>query len=637
MAGSTKTNSIDPVAGIVQHTQPDKPKHTRNSTRKVRTGCITCKKRHVKCDEGKPHCLKCLQSRGHCEGYAFEQRKDPPKPGQYCWDSSQVIRHAAPPQAQMQLNLDFLDFGNDLGVIYFDEFVGLVSAPWTSAASGDDLWAVIVPQLARNSDTLRSAAMAIGALSMWHRQSPNRRLRTLSVPEVPGNEGDSHYFNAVAHYCQSLKSQSRHASLQDTVVLSVMLLYFESLRDNRKAALDHVNHGLSLLLALITDENSQHHIAGLAPNPRPLLAALAGVYNHLTPQARSVLKDRIGSGPPLPNLAKGLKKKNHTIESFMVLLSQLPVTGTDIGDVPAVFNSLDDYQESWSAIQKAHTAMVPIMVETLTSSGAMHSKDDKAIEDFHRNLLGNDRIRDFCDRSAKAMEALDVAFQPLFNKIIMTHDDESPIYLRAIHLRLQFLGVHIFDNPPEYIDMASLNARTPLFREYLSVASIALRLARREVQRNPALQMSLQYGLSFHLLVMAFFCRDALLRDEAVGMLRDYPGQDGLWSTRALYALALRCRLVEHRNAMEGTPDEQWARLWRREFVFEDGGDRIISRYMDRNEATGKWELVEDLAELEEGTYEMRWRRQPVTGSGGLLMVELYAAANAEDETHTTA
>ncbi|KAI1485359.1 hypothetical protein F5X96DRAFT_660332 [Biscogniauxia mediterranea] len=42
----------------------------RASKPKVRTGCISCKRRHVKCDEGKPSCAECERLGLMCEGYA---------------------------------------------------------------------------------------------------------------------------------------------------------------------------------------------------------------------------------------------------------------------------------------------------------------------------------------------------------------------------------------------------------------------------------------------------------------------------------------------------------------------------------------------------------------------------------------
>ncbi|KAK4090998.1 transcriptional regulator family: Fungal Specific TF [Purpureocillium lilacinum] len=42
---------------------------TRAKFAKVRTGCVTCKRRHVKCDETKPCCKNCLKWAGYCSGY----------------------------------------------------------------------------------------------------------------------------------------------------------------------------------------------------------------------------------------------------------------------------------------------------------------------------------------------------------------------------------------------------------------------------------------------------------------------------------------------------------------------------------------------------------------------------------------
>ncbi|TEA20781.1 hypothetical protein C8034_v005886 [Colletotrichum sidae] len=535
----------------------------------------------------------------------------------------------------MMLSTDTVDFKNENSLLYFNEFIALVRSPWTSAASDGDLWTVMLPQLARNSSPLRSAAMAIGALSTWHRKSTRGSLRTVSLPETQTKTGDAHYFDAVAHYCQSLKQQASQPSVQDAVVLSVLLLFFETLRDNRKAALDHINHGLSLLLALLTDKDAQDRLASLAPNPKPLLGAIGSIFNYLTPQIRTVLRGRIHQGPSLPHFHKALSRKQHTVESFMVLLSQLPnsaVAGVP-DDIPPVFHTLDEFERSWGAVRRAQTALMPLMVHILRNSDMFHSNSQQAIESFQGVLFTNERIAQFCDRSSRALEALDAAFQPLFQKIIVSEPPTSAVYLRAVHLRLQHLGTYVFDNPPQYADAASINARLPLFREYLSVASVALRAAKREVARNPAHQLSLQCHLSWHLLVVALFCRDPLTRDEAVGLLAEYPGQDGLWSTCAVYAIAKRNREVERRNAAGGgTPDEQWRRLWRREFVFEDGGDRVILRYLDWDEGAQEWRLVEEAADVRGDGEDAEWKQRPVSGCGGLLMVELFSGVDHDPE-----
>ncbi|KAL7621067.1 hypothetical protein AAE478_008379 [Parahypoxylon ruwenzoriense] len=466
--------------------------------------------------------------------------------------------------------------------------------------------------------------MAIGALSMWHRQSRYESLRSVTIPAAPIAEEDTHYFRAVAYYCHSMKLLSQKASPQDAVFLSVLLLFFESLRGNTQAALDHVNHGLTLLFALLTDKNTHYHVANLAPNPKPLLSAVADIFTHLVMQIRTVLRGRVGQGPSLPNLLKELRNKQQTMESFMILLSRLPRSSAVTDQIPTVFRSLDEFEEYWVTSRRRQTMMASIMGEIIQTSGAIGLNDEQVIDHFYFEVLGNPRIREFCAESRKAMQALDAAFLPLFNRIIMS-DAKSPEYLRAIHLRLQCIAGYVMEDPTQCLDVEVLASRTPFFREYLFLAGIALRIAKREIT-NPAHQLSLQSGLAWHLLIVALFCREPLTRDEAVRILRDYPGQDGLWNTHCLYVLALKNRDIERINAVDGTPVQQWRRLWRREFVFEDCGDRIVLRYLDKDQQTGEWQLVEEMAEIREQSDDVRWIRQPLTGSGGLLMVDLYSA-----------
>lgn len=42
--------------------------------RRVRTGCVTCRKRRIKCDEAKPVCARCRSANFLCEGYATPKK-----------------------------------------------------------------------------------------------------------------------------------------------------------------------------------------------------------------------------------------------------------------------------------------------------------------------------------------------------------------------------------------------------------------------------------------------------------------------------------------------------------------------------------------------------------------------------------
>ncbi|KAJ5172800.1 hypothetical protein N7492_005393 [Penicillium capsulatum] len=61
------------IGSVDDHDQPRPP--ARNPQRKsgkkrTKTGCLTCRKRRIKCGEEKPTCSNCVKSKRTCEGYA---------------------------------------------------------------------------------------------------------------------------------------------------------------------------------------------------------------------------------------------------------------------------------------------------------------------------------------------------------------------------------------------------------------------------------------------------------------------------------------------------------------------------------------------------------------------------------------
>lgn len=72
--------SIPPNMGIPLY-KPYEENHVlinrrRIIKRRTRTGCMTCRKRRIKCDERKPHCFNCERSRKVCLGYENVKKKD---------------------------------------------------------------------------------------------------------------------------------------------------------------------------------------------------------------------------------------------------------------------------------------------------------------------------------------------------------------------------------------------------------------------------------------------------------------------------------------------------------------------------------------------------------------------------------
>ncbi len=296
------------------------------------------------------------------------------------------------------------------------EFIDLVKSPWMTAGYNKELWAVTMPQLAQKNQTLRYAAIAIGALSKWHCQNwsgiPSQGVGTRSPPR----RRERALPQAVAYYCRSLKLQKKQNSIPDAVFLSVLFLFFETLRGNRKATLDHINHGLTLLLALTTDDDRHYHAASFGPNPRPVMGSVAGIFIFLATQACTVFRGRVGRDAPLPNLMQGLQSRKHTMWSFMVLLSQLSQTPTILDRIPAAFDTLDEFEEHWINVRRKQTAVVLVMHEVVHASRILKSEGDADLTSFFLELAGSSKVEEFCDEFRSVMESLDAAYLPLFQK-----------------------------------------------------------------------------------------------------------------------------------------------------------------------------------------------------------------------------
>lgn len=466
-----------------------------------------------------------------------------------------------------------------------------------------------MPQLAQTSPTLRHAAMAVGAMSL-----------SINIDEgsITRHE-DAKYLHAISYYSRSLRLQAQRASFRTAVFLSLILLLFESLRGQISTALHHVNHGMALLVSSLTNDGSDDVISQFSPDPRPVLKDAGEVFSRLALQAQTVLSGRVGGPISLRNVAQGLAEKSLAMESFISKLRQACPAKADINRIPKRFNDLDEFEQYWTAISLEQTAIRPRIMEITHTSGILDLDNHNDLGHAFSELLGNGKVRHFFAECQTKRGAINAALIPVFDKMMLM-EPKSPVRLRALQLRLQYLAHCIFDNPPQYLDIKAMQALSPACQNYLALAAAALDAVRHQLAA-PTHLVSVECDIAWHLLLISLYCRDERIREKAVQALRQYPGHDGLWNTRALYVLAQKNQVVEAINALEGSPPEQWRRLWRREYVFEDGGERVLFRFLEMDRE-GRWTLIEEVARLEKDLDNVKWKRQHL-GSGKLLLPQL--------------
>ncbi|CEO58610.1 Putative C6 zinc finger domain-containing protein [Penicillium brasilianum] len=185
---------------------------------KVRTGCITCKTRRVKCDEGKPACSRCLRTGRTCDGYESS------KP------LVAIPRALAPaPAVESPLEARALE-------LFFHKSAKQLAGSFEGA-----FFQGSVAQSSLVEPTIRNAIAAIAVLHEEMLSHPAERERSIQGQELP----TQFYNRAIRALLQKLKTEQTSISL--TFMANILFTCFEYFRGNLTAARSHVKSGINLL------------------------------------------------------------------------------------------------------------------------------------------------------------------------------------------------------------------------------------------------------------------------------------------------------------------------------------------------------------------------------------------------------
>ncbi|KAL7626656.1 hypothetical protein AAE478_003430 [Parahypoxylon ruwenzoriense] len=221
---------------------------------KVRTGCVTCKSRRIKCDEGRPICHRCQRSRLPCKYEPLEvshgerehqtrnilpaSRPKPPKDGVGSWLLSGMRR-------------------SDLEgpeVLYFDLFRSTVVA--NLCLNGyTNLWSRTVLRESFRDECVRDCVLGIGALC---RAMLDEGQQASSGPAllwtVPASALNPYRRDAILHYTRSIsKFRSRIARegsstpYRSILIISILFIMFETMQGNTDSV-DRIMHTTILAL-----------------------------------------------------------------------------------------------------------------------------------------------------------------------------------------------------------------------------------------------------------------------------------------------------------------------------------------------------------------------------------------------------
>ncbi|KAL4773535.1 hypothetical protein BDW60DRAFT_215895 [Aspergillus nidulans var. acristatus] len=226
---------------------------------KVRTGCLTCKQRRVKCDEGKPGCQNCERTGRRCEGYP--PGRAPALAGDGSLDA-QAQRRA---QHIVVYNLPFKVPGSaaDRQLLHFYR---CEAAGGLSSFSDSTLWSKLVLQRSHHQPVVRHALVALAALYRDYMQGGNRI-------QAPASHAAMQRI-AKCHRQLRLYLRSADASADMALICSILFFAFEALLGDCNTATQHLDNGLRLLKR--RQMQTQAHIGH-----DELLAHLVSIFSRL--------------------------------------------------------------------------------------------------------------------------------------------------------------------------------------------------------------------------------------------------------------------------------------------------------------------------------------------------------------------
>ncbi|KAL5332126.1 hypothetical protein BJX70DRAFT_185575 [Aspergillus crustosus] len=464
---------------------------SRRVTRpRSRNGCITCKIRHVKCDEEKPGCLQCQKSGRKCDGYD---------------NASQTqLRQRI---AERHRPMDRISFGADHRLVLRQEswterrYVDFFYTRTSHAFSGfydSKLWSYLIPQLGEHEPSIRHAMTAIGAIHSRVQiaaSSPNPGAHSAPTERFVLEE----YNKSIQTLVKSLSS-SRGESLDLPLTTCCLFVCLEMLRGNQKEALDHIEAGLRII-------HKHEQTNPLSSHSNELYQELRDLFLRLNLQA-----------------------------SFMGRL-MIPLRLTPSATVRSGLN--------FTTLSEARSVLDQLMTKALhfiRSVGIMREARDAEtqfeLETEQRGVQ-------------QELHTWRSSFDKLLAKIgpkIQPSDHCASLLLQIYyHTAQSWLLAVLARNEDRY------DSFTPQFEAVVSDAEEIIRTVSASSFTTPAYQesaFSLEGELIAPLYHAACRCRQPSIRRRAINILSHYSKREGMWDARLYRAVATLVVKVEESHCV---------------------------------------------------------------------------------------
>ncbi|KAH8885510.1 hypothetical protein GQ53DRAFT_659947, partial [Thozetella sp. PMI_491] len=541
-------------------------------------------KRHVKCDETKPACNRCIKWQGFCDGYSnraqikIEKGDDvvskPKAPkSKPISAAANSIALAKPLGMRIQPGMPGSVFAHECEKKYFDTWLGLaenIGGGWFDA----NLLSRTIPQLSHEDTAVKYAAMAIGALASA--QASRGPARLCDTPLMLDTK--PHYKNALTYYGQAMHQLGRQASrtqagkesyIRSAVIACLLFVCFETLHGNQSGAVQHIKHGLTIVQQFLERHkdaaNGNEGAPADSPSPLVLEDEILQVFQRLEFQSwTTAIMARDRKGATLP---------------FKVPENRTPE------DIPPIFSDLEEARRWWDLVQH----WVLFFHRTIADDWSTKRAEVAEVDPERAHWLDISDMPSTIELRPRYLAILErwySSFLPLYARILADRITNQRPYYQALSLLLQFHISWISTRAGCFSEYATMYAMTPKFKEIVRLCRILLPMQQKV---NGAEVFTMDNGPTMALFIASTKCRDPDVREQALALLHQYPRRDGFWDTRMTTTIAELNRIIEVENMSEGSLPDQWARLRQRSATLSDRAPEAYVRYYAMDKDTNQW------------------------------------------------
>ncbi|KAL4732092.1 hypothetical protein ACLX1H_001100 [Fusarium chlamydosporum] len=246
---------------------------------KVRSGCTTCKIRHLKCDETKPECLRCVKDKRTCDGYEAPLHY---KPRAKKKQQDTIVRRApASSKLLVPAGLSPESFGSSIELDLCHHFRTCTVSELASSLNAMSFWHAYALPL---SQDFKPVKVAIGALGGAHKAF---KLQT-QTDSLTKSLAQSYEVASIQQYNNAIKIMQEYMSSPERnfqVVLTCCLIFIctESLYGRYANVTRHLEAAFSLLNSHhdydygsgMGNQDDQSDLAKFMENIGPSLCGLA--------------------------------------------------------------------------------------------------------------------------------------------------------------------------------------------------------------------------------------------------------------------------------------------------------------------------------------------------------------------------